>query len=237
MLQVRRFLLVISVFLLAACNAVMQTAPATQIPVSTQAQVATDDTVKAETATLPPTATETMTPLPSATATPAAGIALFLTSTPGIAETLTVVYSTPGFQKTQIAQQTMEAATVGAKMQEYSATLLTQCPNPSDPPKQNWVDIPVMAQATAGQVVQTLIGSYYCFRASVTVQDVEAFYKSQLAPPNWVMQSDVNGKMVFIGISQAGAQILTLVSGPGKMNDLIVAINVTNPMVMPTQKP
>ena len=62
-----------------------------------------------------------------------------------------------------------------------------------------------MTQATAGQVVQTLIGSYYCFRAPVTVEEMETFYKSQLTPPNWYMQSDVNGQMVFIGISQAGA--------------------------------
>ena len=66
---------------------------------------------------------------------------------------------------------------------------------------------------------------------------METFYKSQLASPNWVMQSDVNGQMVFVGISQAGAQFLTLVSGQGNKNDLIVAINVTNPIIMPTPKP
>ena len=94
-----------------------------------------------------------------------------------------------------------------------------------------------MPQAIAGQVVQTLIGSYYCFRAPVTVADMETFYKDKLQPPNWVMQNDSNGSMVFVGLSQSGAQFLTLNSGPGNKNDLIVAINVTNPMLMPTPKP
>ena len=237
MLQVRKSLLVFSVFMLAACNALAQTTQATQIPDSTNAQVAVVNTPVMATATISPTATETITPLPSETATPAAAIPLFLTSTPGIAATLTAVYSTPGAQETLEAQQTMESATVGAKMQGFSTTLLSQCPNPTDPPKQNWLDIPVMTQATAGQVVQTLIGSYYCFRAPVTVEEMETYYKSQLTPPNWVMQSDVNGQMVFIGISQAGAQFLTLVSGPGNKNDLIAAINVTEPMSLQTPKP
>ena len=55
-------------------------------------------------------------------------------------------------------------------------------------------------------------------------------------PPNWVMESDENGQRVFVGISQTGAQFLTLVSGPGDQNDLIVAINVTNTMKLNTRK-
>jgi hypothetical protein len=133
-----------------------------------------------------------------------------------------------------MAQQTMVASTQAVLFPQLSTSLLTQCPNPSDPPKQSWVDVPVMPQATAGQVVQTLIGSYYCFRAPATVQEMEAFYKEQLAPPRWVLQSDANGTMEFIGVSQAGMQILFLVSGPGSQNDLLVAINVTRPISVPT---
>jgi hypothetical protein len=237
MLQVKRFLLVFSVLLFAACNAVTQLFQATQIPVSTPTAPQVTDTPLPPTATVAPTATETLTPVPTETAIPIAGIPLPLTSTPGIALTLTAVYSTPGYQETLSAQQTMQAATVGAQMQGFSTTLISQCPNPSDPPKQTWLDVPVMPQATAGQQVQTLIGSYYCFRVPVTVADVETFYKSHLTAPNWVMQSDENGQMVFVGISQAGAQLLTLVTGPGNKNDVIVAINVTNPMMMPVPKP
>jgi hypothetical protein len=131
----------------------------------------------------------------------------------------------------------MVAATVAIQLTGLSSSLLSQCPNPSDPPMENWVNIPVMPQATAGQVVRTLIGSYYCFRAPVTVAEMETFYKEKLLAPNWIMQSDVNGSMVFFGFSQAGIQSLFLNSGPGNKNDLIVAINVTASINMPTQKP
>jgi len=237
MLQVWRFLLVLSVLVLAGCNAAAQSAEPTSKPVSAQTPLAVVNLPPTETATVVPTATETMTPLPSETPTPTATIPSFLTSTPGIAATLTVIFSTPGAQATLSAQQTMVAATEVAQMQGFSTELLSQCPNPSDPPKQTWVNIPVMPQATAGQVVQTLIGSYYCFRAPVTAADLETFYKSQLMPPNWVLQSDANGQMVFIGFGQSGAQFLTLVSAPGNQNDLVVAINVTNPIMIPTRKP
>jgi hypothetical protein len=237
MLKVGRFLLVLFLILLVACYAVKKPIQANQIPVTGPTSLAVVASAATETATISPTATETLTPTPTETAIPTSAIPAFLTSIPGIAATLTAVYSTPGAQETMAAQQTMAAATVGAQMQGFSNTLLSQCPNPSDPPKQIWVNIPVMPQATAGQVVETLIGSYYCFRAPVTAADVETFYKSQLTPPNWVMKGDENGQMVFIGISQAGAQLLTLVSGTGNNNDLIVAINVTNPMMMmPTPK-
>ncbi len=130
----------------------------------------------------------------------------FLASIPGIAGTLTAVYSTPGAQETLVANQTRVSATEAVSLNQLSGTLLSQCPNPSDPPLKTWVDVPVMPQATAGQEVQTLIGSYYCFRAPVTVQDMENFYKQNLPSPAWVLQSDANGSMVFIGLGPAGAQ-------------------------------
>jgi hypothetical protein len=235
MVRIRKFLLVFSFVLFSsACGAIpqsispVQVAPASELP------------VLQATATPVPTATNTMTltPSPSETATqPAATIPQFLTLTPGIGATLTAAYSTPGTQSTMAAQQTMAAATEAILMPGLSTTLLSQCPNPSDPPKENWVNIPVMPQATAGQVVETLIGSYYCFRAPVTIADMETFYKEKLSAPNWILQSDVNGSMVFIGMSQAGFQYLFLVSGPGNKNDLIVAINVTISVGIPTPKP
>jgi hypothetical protein len=238
MLKVERFLLVLFLLLLVACNAVKKPIQANQIPVTGPTSLAVVASTTTETATIAPTATETLTPTPTETAIPTSAIPAFLTSIPGIAATLTAAYSTPGAQETLAAQQTMVAATEALQMQGLSGPLLSQCPNPSDPPMQTWVNIPVMPQATAGQVVQTLIGSYYCFRAPVTAQDVEAFYKGKLAPPNWIPQSDANGSMMFVGLSQTGAQFLVLATGPGNQNDLIVAINVTNPMMMmPTPKP
>ncbi len=236
-MHLRKYLMVLFVFLITACGLSSQTNPRSQPSAPNQATQPVAPTILQATVTPLPTATEPITLFPSETATPVATIPPLLTSIPGIATTLTAVYSTPGAQETLAAQQTMVAATEVVKMQGLSSSLLSQCPNPSDPPKQNWVDIPVMTQATAGQVVQTLIGSYYCFRAPVTVEEVETFYKDKLPPPNWVLQSDANGSMVFVSLSQAGVQYLFLVSGPGNKNDLIVAINVTNPMSVPAPKP
>ena len=235
MLKVERFLLVLFLLLLVACNAEKKPIQAIQIPITGSTSLAVVASTATETVPSAPTATETLTPTPTSTETavPTSAIPAFLTSIPGIAETLTAAYSTPGAQETLAAQQTMLAATEGG----LSGPLLSQCPNPSDPPMQAWVNIPVMPQATAGQVVQTLIGSYYCFRTPVTAQDVESFYKEKLTVPNWVMQSDANGTMIFVGLGPSGAQFLVLASGPGNQNDLIVAINVTNPMMMPTPKP
>jgi hypothetical protein len=187
--------------------------------------------------TLEPTFTPTETPVPSSIPTLAqATIPPILASIPGIAGTLTAVYSTPGAQETLVANQTMVSSTEAVSLNELSGSLLSQCPNPSDPPLETWGNVPVMPQATAGQEVQTLIGTYYCFRAPVTVQDMEIFYKQNLPSPQWVLQSDVNGSMVFIGLGQAGAQFLSLASGPGNKNDLIVAINLTRPLALPTPK-
>jgi hypothetical protein len=151
--------------------------------------------------------------------------------------TLTAVFSTPGAQNTLAAQQTMAAGTEAVQMGGLSTSLLSQCPNPSDPPRQDWVGIPVMPQATAGQVVQTLIGSYYCFRAPVTIADVEAFYKAKLQPPDWMMQNDTNGSMVFIGSGHGAVQLLMILSGPGNKNDVIVALNPTRPIGLPSPTP
>jgi hypothetical protein len=233
--RVRKLLLVSSFLLFSsACGAIPQSIASVQI-------VATTEVPVLQASVTPfPSATDavTLTPSPSETPTqPVATIPPFMTLTPGIGATLTAVYSTPGAQSTLEARQTMVAATEAVQLTGLSNTLLSQCPNPSDPPMNNWVNIPVMPQATAGQVVQTLIGSYYCFRAPVTVAEMETYYKEKLSAPNWIMQSDVNGSMVFFGFSQAGIQSLFLNSGPGNKNDLIVAINVTASISMPTQKP
>ncbi len=194
-----------------------------------------------EPTSVPLTATETTvaaTDTALATETPqAATISPLLTNIPGIAGTLTAVFSTPGAENTLVAQQTVIAATMGSQLNGFSKNLLSQCPNPSDTPMQNWQGVPVMPQATAGQVVQTLVGPYYCFRAPVTAAEADSFYKEKLTAPNWLMQADANGTMLFLGLSQAGAQLLTVMYGPGNSNDLLVALNVTRPMGIPTPKP
>lgn len=185
-----------------------------------------------EAATASPAAAASQTP--SDTSTPAATIPPLLASVPGIDATLTAVYSTPGVADTMAAQQTMAAGTQAVLSPQLAGSLLPECPHPSDPPRQDWLGVPVMPQAAAGQEVQTLIGSYYCFRAPVSVQDMESFYKQKLAAPQWTLASDVNGTMEFIGLSQAGAQFLVIASGPGDQGQLLVAINVTRPVGIPT---
>ena len=221
---------VMTLLFLLACSAV---ATPTQIPSPTAIPPST-------TPTFTPTiiATDTAVPTNTTTATPtpeAATISPLLTSVPGIAQTLTAVFSTPGAENTLVAQQTVVAATQGVQLQALS-TLLSQCPNPADPPMRNWLDIPVMPQATAGQVVQTLVGPYYCCRAPVTPADVEAFYKEKL-PSSWLLQAAANGSMEFVGLSSSGVQLLVIASGPGNKNDLVVAINVTRRIGIPTLKP
>lgn len=180
-------------------------------------------------------------PAPSVTDTPAAAVTAaqatippFLTAVPGIAATLTAAFSTPGMESTLAAGQTQAAGTQAVLAPQLASSLLSGCPHPSDPPQPSWLNIPVMPQVAAGQEVKTLVGSYYCFRAPVTVQALEDFYKQALPPPQWVLESDVNGTMEFIGLSQAGAQLVAIVSAPGDQNDLLVALNVTRPISIPT---
>ena len=218
------------VCLLMACGLSAPVATATAVPRATSLPVPTQTGIS----TQPPAASPT--PLPSQTETPQAPtIPPLLTFIPGIAATLTTVASTPGAVKTIEAQQTMVAATADAQLSRLSF-FLQQCPNPSDPPIQNWLDIPVMPQATAGQRVDTLIGSYYCFRAPVTVDQMEKFYKDNLSPSGWGLQADAHGAMEFVRLGPAGGQILFLVSGPGSKGDLIVVINATVPLAIPTPK-
>lgn len=213
---------------LACSSLTARSVPPTETPTLAPTSAPLTATETAVAATNTAVATET---------TQAATISPLLTNIPGIAETLTAVYSTPGAESTLVAQQTVIAATLGSQLNGFSGDLLSQCPNPNDPPMQSWLNVPVMPQATAGQVVQTLIGSYYCFRVPVTAGEVDAFYKEKLSAPNWVMQADANGSMEFVGISQTGAQLLFVVYGPSNKNDTLVALNVTRPMAFPTPQP
>ncbi len=213
---------------LACSSLTVQSVPPTTTPTFVPTSVLPTATETSSAATDAPAATET---------SQAATISPFLTNIPGIAESLTAVFSAPGAESTLVAQQTMIAATQSSQLNGFSSNLLSQCPNPSDPPMQNWLGVPVMPQATAGQIVRTLIGSYYCFRVPVTTAEVDAFYKEKLVAPNWVMQADANGSMEFVGMSQAGMQLLFVLYGPGNQSDTLVAINATGPMSIPTLKP
>jgi hypothetical protein len=224
-----RLLLVLSVLLAWGCGLIAQSARPAEVASATAA-------TSAETAAAGAPEIDTHGPRE----TPEATIPPLLTLVPGISGTLTAVYSTPGAEKTLLAQQTVGAsanATAGLQLRELSRTLLKQCPNPTDSPMPRWLNIPVMPEATAGQVVQTLAGPYYCFRAPVTVEQMESFYETNLQAPSWVQEEYVSGSMEFIGLSQSGIQLLFIGSGPGNQNDLIVVINITRALSLPTSKP
>jgi hypothetical protein len=150
---------------------------------------------------------------------------------------VTAVFSTPGQGASLGAQPTTIAATQGVQLKSLSRSLLSQCPNPSAAPLAHWLNIPVMPQATAGQVVQTLIGPYYFFQAPVTPGQVNACYQDALQGPDWRIAAETTGALEFAGLGQAGAQLLFIVSGPGTGGGLIVAINVTNPVGFPILQP
>jgi hypothetical protein len=72
--------------------------------------------------------------------------------------------------------------------------------NPQGTPVQEWRGIPVMPQATAGQEFSE--NSTYSFRATTTVQEVQAFYDEQLSGLGWSQpfnfpMADEGGIMVF----------------------------------------
>lgn len=72
--------------------------------------------------------------------------------------------------------------------------------NPQGAPVQQWKDIPIMPQAIAGQ--EFTEKNAYSFQASVTMQEVQAFYTEKLTALGWnqpyeiPMEEDA-GLMVF----------------------------------------
>src|SRR5258706_13292985 len=141
----RYVLLVACVMTIMACGLGAQAVPSTFTPIPP-----TDTPTPAITATAVATDTVIPTDTVAPTETPqAATISPLLSAVPGIQLTLTQVYLTPGAEKTLVAKQTEIAATSSAGLKNANATqFLNQCPDPADPPKQIWVDIPIMPQAT-----------------------------------------------------------------------------------------
>ncbi|RPI92445.1 MAG: hypothetical protein EHM40_12960 [Chloroflexi bacterium] len=72
--------------------------------------------------------------------------------------------------------------------------------NPQGAPVQQWMDIPIMPQATAGQ--EFIEKNAYSFQANATMQDVQAFYNEKLTALDWdqpyeVPMEDDAGLMIF----------------------------------------
>jgi hypothetical protein len=157
MLQVKRYLLVFSVLLFAACNAVTQLFQATQIPVSTPTALEVTDTPLPPTATVAPTATATLTQVPTDSPVP-------VTTEPPV--TATAASLIDAYAATMMA----EFGSMGA------LTNVGQYFHPVGTPVQNWHNIPIMSQATAGQEFNANVYSYI---AAATLAQARQFYESK----------------------------------------------------------
>jgi len=62
--------------------------------------------------------------------------------------------------------------------------------NPTGKPASNWNDIPIMAQATAGQEFNK---NTYSFKADASATDVQTFYTNQLKALGWSSSFSAQG--------------------------------------------
>ena len=157
MLQVKRFLMVISVILLTACNAVTQPAQATQIPVSTPTASEVVNTPLVDIAIDTPTASDTPTQIST--------------------DTLIPTPTEPPMTATAAAMISSYAATmVGMVGSEGALLNIGQYFNPVGTPVQNWHNVPVMPQATAGQEFSAMV---YSYTAAATLEQARQFYQGK----------------------------------------------------------
>jgi hypothetical protein len=95
--------------------------------------------------------------------------------------------------------------------------------NPQGTPVQEWREIPIMPEATAGQEFSE--NNTYSFRANVTAKDVQDFYKEKLTELGWSEPFDfpfeaAGGIMVFRK-EQSSLQII-VTSSEGSVVVLLV---------------
>jgi len=108
-----------------------------------------------------------------------------------------------------IPAETLQALPSLAPTFEALATVFGDILNPQGTPAQEWKDIPIMPQATAGQEFSEK--NTYSFKAQVTTKEVQDFYNEKLTALGWNQQVSVpgggeGGIMVF----QKETSILTL---------------------------
>jgi hypothetical protein len=84
-----------------------------------------------------------------------------------------------------IPMETLQALPSIAPTFEALATDFGNVLNPQGTPLQEWKGIPIMPQATAGQEFNENNTAVYSFRAGVTTQDVQDFYKQKMTDLGW----------------------------------------------------
>lgn len=162
----RYVFLLVFVSTLFACNLF---APPAQAPQATATLGATDTAAPSATAASTDTPNPINTLAPSDTPEPSA------TSTlgPGVAVTATFIANMTEMVGTEAAQLGPMAHMMGY-LAFYS--------NPVGTPLQNWHDVPIMPQATAGQEFQADI---YSYKAGVTLAQAEEFYTAKSSESGW----------------------------------------------------
>jgi hypothetical protein len=95
--------------------------------------------------------------------------------------------------------------------------------NPTGKPVSNWNNIPIMAQATAGQEFNK---NTYSFKADATATDIQNFYTSQLKTLGWSSTfSAQGGGQGGIMVFNKGTSVLTITitsSGKGVVAILVL---------------
>ena len=84
-----------------------------------------------------------------------------------------------------LPMKTLEALPSAMPTLEALATDVGNVLNPQGTAVQEWKDIPVMPQATAGQEFNENNTDIYSFKANVTAKDVQDFYKQKLTALGW----------------------------------------------------
>ncbi len=87
------------------------------------------------------------------------------------------------------------AQTLGTSMPDVSAYL-----NPTGQPVNNWNNVPVMSQATAGQEFNK---STYSYKIDAAVADIQTFYSDQMKTLGWSSGFSAQGG------SQGGVMLFT----------------------------
>jgi hypothetical protein len=103
----------------------------------------------------------------------------------GSAIPIETLQALPSAIASMIPAETLQALPSSAPTIEALATQFGNALNPQGAPAQEWKGVPIMPQATAGQEFTENGTNIYSFKASVTAQEVQDFYKDKMTALGW----------------------------------------------------
>ena len=133
----------------------------------------------------------------------------------GTAIPIQTLQALPSVIASVIPAETLQAIPSVAPTIQALATQFGNTLNPQGAPVEEWKGIPIMPQATAGQEFSE--NNTYSFRANVTAQEVQDFYKEKLTALGWKQPFDIpggadSGVMAF----QKDSSILSILITPSE---------------------